>query len=47
VRGAVKSLVRIALAKLGEQVAFPTLYWIARKRRTPANLRLAPAAAPA
>ena len=47
VRGAVKSLVRVALAKLGEQVAFPTLYWIARKVRTPAALRLAPAAAPA
>ncbi len=47
VRGAVKSLVRLALAKLGEQVAFPTLYWIARKVRTPATLRLEPAAAPA
>ena len=46
-RGAVKSLVRVALAKLGEQVAFPTLYWIARKVRTPASLRLEPAAAPA
>lgn len=46
-RGAIKSLVRLALAKLGEQVAFPTLYWIARKRRTPASVRLAPAAAPA
>jgi len=47
VRGAVKSLVRLALAKLGEPVAFPTLYWIARKVRTPASLRLEPAAAPA
>jgi len=46
-RGAVKSLVRLVLAKLGEQVAFPTLYWIARKIRTPASLPLQPAAAPA
>jgi len=46
-RGAVKSMVRLVLAKLGEQVAFPTLYWIARKVRTPASLRLEPAAAPA
>jgi SAM-dependent methyltransferase len=46
-RGVVKSLVRVALAKLGEQVAYPTLYWIARKARTPAAVRLAPAAAPA
>ncbi|MEX2173051.1 MAG: class I SAM-dependent methyltransferase [Pirellulaceae bacterium] len=29
--GAVKSLARLALAKLGEPIAFPTLYWIARK----------------
>jgi SAM-dependent methyltransferase len=47
VRGAVKSLVRLALAKLGEPIAFPTLYWIARKARTPATLSLHPAASPA
>jgi SAM-dependent methyltransferase len=47
--GAVKSLVRLALARLGEPIAFPTLYWIARKIRRPATLPLAPApsAAPA
>ena len=47
IRGAVKSLVKLVLAKLGEQAAFPTLYWIARKRRTPASVRIEPAAAPA
>jgi SAM-dependent methyltransferase len=47
VRGAIKSLARLVLAKLGEPIAFPTLYWIARKRRTPAGLKLEPAAAPA
>jgi SAM-dependent methyltransferase len=47
VRGAVKSLVRLALAKLGEPIAFPTLYWIARKVRTPATLSLHPVASPA
>jgi len=46
-RGAVKSLVRLMLAKLGEPIAFPTLYWIARKTRTPATLSLNPAASPA
>ncbi len=47
VRGMIKSAVRLALAKLGEQVAFPTLYWVARKVRAPASLRLSPAASPA
>jgi SAM-dependent methyltransferase len=42
--GAAKSLVRLVLAKLGEPIAFPTIYWVARKVRSPAALRLEPAA---
>ena len=33
-RGAMKSLVRVTLAKLGEPIAVPTLYWIARKPKS-------------
>ena len=39
-RGAVKSLVRLMLAKLGEPIAFPTLYWIARKARIQGVVKL-------
>jgi SAM-dependent methyltransferase len=46
-RGAVKSAARWLLAKLGEPAAYPTLYWIAKKSRTPAAVSLKPAAAPA
>lgn len=38
VRGRVKSLVRLVLAKLGEPVAFPTIYWIVRRARLPVTL---------
>jgi SAM-dependent methyltransferase len=44
-RGAAKSLARWTLAKLGEPIAFPTLYWIARKARTPIAVALNPATA--
>jgi SAM-dependent methyltransferase len=46
-RGWLKSLARWSLAKLGEPIAFPTLYWVARKVREPAGLKLQPAAATA
>lgn len=46
--GRVKSAVRLLLAKLGEPIAFPTLYWIAHKMRQPVTAgALAPAATPA
>jgi SAM-dependent methyltransferase len=32
VKRAIKSLLRIALARLGEPIAGPTIYWIARKK---------------
>jgi SAM-dependent methyltransferase len=47
IRGLAKSLARWMLAKLGEPIAFPTLYWIARKARAPIAVSVSPAAAPA